>query len=399
MKSSAPHESGNKAPQTAPTSSGSWVGRGLSILITLGVALALLAFFQPPTKQRTEDFALGPYTSSYRAEIEGHPIHCSTLPGGPRCVDAAQHRGHKQAVLWLGNSQVHGVNAYAPGQATASVHLFEHFRRQGVEVQTFSQANANLQEHYVLFEWLRPQLPLAGVVVGLCYDDTREGNLRGGISPALDQQPVREGLGTTAFGRALLERHDERATAGDDAAALDGTLQARSEGALTGWLTENSGLWRARMAARSRVYVSLFQLRNATFNITPTSKRPKIPARYRDNLDALSAFLERAQAVKIPVQLYIAPIRNDLPLPYDMDDYRAFKTDTRALADRFGARWTDLEGIVPTADWGEKGTTRLGGGGEVDFMHFKATGHAKLADRLKPLIEALVAPSRPGGAP
>jgi len=203
----------------------------------------------------------------------------------------------------------------------------------------------------------------------------------------------------TTFGRALLARHDARATAGDDAAALDGTLQGRSEAAITDWLTENSALWRARMAARARVYVSLFQLRNAAFNITPTSKRPKIPARYRDNLDALAALLESARAHGVPVQLYIAPIRNDLPLPYDMADYRAFKDDTRALADRFGARWTDLEGVVPTADWGEKGATRLGGGGEVDFMHFKATGHAKLAAQLKPLIEAMVATPPTEGAP
>ena len=399
MQPSDAPESSDDTPSTSTSPKVVWLGRALRVAMTLGVALALIAFFQPPTKQGVEDFALGPYTSSYRAEIEGRPIHCSTLPSGEKCVAAAKVRGQDRAVLWLGNSQVHGVNAYAPGQDTAAVTLFEHFRGRGVEVQTFSQANANLQEHYVLFEWLRPQLPLAGVVVGLCYDDTREGNLRGGIAPALDESPVRAGLAKTVFGRALLERHDEKATAGDDAAALDGTLQARSEAALTGWLMEHSALWRARTAARGRVYVSLFQLRNAAFNITPTSKRPKIPARYRDNLDALAAFLERAQAEGVPVQLYIAPIRNDLPLPYDMDDYRAFKDDTRALAERFGARWADLEGVVPTADWGQKGTTRLGGGGEVDFMHFKATGHARLAAHLTPLIEALVATPPTEGAP
>jgi lysophospholipase L1-like esterase len=385
--------SGAIEPPPSPQETSSrlrWVWRLGRLAITLAVAALLMVFFQPPTKKKLEDLALGPYTSSVRAKVEGQPIHCSTLATGEACLAAARARNLPRAVLWLGNSQVHGVNRYAPGEKTAAARLFDTFRPRGVEVQTFSQANANLQEHYVLFEWLQGQLPLAGVVVSLCYDDTREAALRAGVSPALDRDAVRRGLKTTAFGRVLLEKHGAKGSSGDDNAGLAGTLQARSEAALTGWLEDHSTIWKARAKSRARVYVSLFKLRNAAFGITATSKRPKIPARYRDNLAALAAFLERARTLRIPVQLIIAPIRNDLPLPYDMGDYRAFKKDTQALAAKHGARWSDLEGVVPTADWGEKGATGLGGGGEVDFMHFKATGHAKLAAHLAPLISDIV---------
>lgn len=379
--------------------SDSWFSRLLRVGLSIGVAVLLFTFFQPPPHQKSaEDLALGPYTSSYRATAAGLPIHCSTLKSGAECIKAAQQRGQNQTVLWFGNSQVHGINAYQAGQQSAAERLFQHFKPHNIELLTFSQANANLQEHYVLLEWVQAQLPITGLVIGLCYDDTREGDIRAGIKPALDHPETRIGLSQTKFGLTLLTRYNGDQTK-DNSQSKPNTLQIRSEAFITTWLTDHSSTWRARTTARNQIFTSLFLLRNSVFNITPTSKRPKLPARYRDNLNALEALLVRSQSLNISVQLYIAPIRNDLPLPYDMNDYRIFKAETQQLAQKYGAHWTDLESIVPTPDWGEKGNTSLGGGGEVDFMHFKASGHHKLADHLKPLITQLTRASDLKDAP
>ncbi len=51
--------------------------------------------------------------------------------------------------LWLGNSQIHAINRFSPGEETASPELHRLFFRLNHYFLTFSQANANLQEHYL----------------------------------------------------------------------------------------------------------------------------------------------------------------------------------------------------------------------------------------------------------
>ena len=68
-------------------------------MVTLGVAIFFLYFFQPTHKRKAEDYALGKSTSSYRAKVNGLPIHCSTLTTGQECIEAAKTRGKEKTVL------------------------------------------------------------------------------------------------------------------------------------------------------------------------------------------------------------------------------------------------------------------------------------------------------------
>ena len=103
---------------------------------------------------------------------------------------------------------------------------------------------------------------------------------------------------------------------------------------------------------------------------------------------AFDQLLADAAADGTHVIAYIPPLRQDVAPPYVPAEYARFKAATRALAERRGATWIDLDRVVPGPLWGTKTAPRLGGGVELDFMHFQAPGHVAVARALTPLIEA-----------
>ena len=100
------------------------------------------------------------------------------------------------------------------------------------------------------------------------------------------------------------------------------------------------------------------------------------------NLQALKAIVQSANEQGIKLLLYIAPLRNDVKIPYDLEQYENFKAEIQLIAEKNRVNFTSLESLIPAALWGTKGATTLGGGQELDFMHFQGGGHQLLADKL-----------------
>ncbi len=362
----------------------------ISSVATLAVACVVFALLHPPPKVRFADFALGPGTSSMRASVDGIPVHCGGVTDGTSCVDAAKDR---PVVLWLGNSQLHGVNQLRPGQENAAPQVYRALRDEGLHAMTFSQGNANLQEHLALFEWVRRRTRLETVLLALCFDDLRETGLRPGISEVLADAEVNAALGASAVGRSIISAA-RTAGGGGELAGLDQTVQQQVEAAASEWLADHFPPWAMRQRTRTGMQTRLYQLRNTVFRITPHTKRRMIPSRHARNLAALEQLLASARDAGVRVVTYIAPIRTDHPLPYDATVYALFKRKARALAQRYNARLLDLETLVPPQWWGRKRAVRGGQGEfELDFMHFQAPGHALLATAV---IETLR--GRPGVA-
>ena len=84
---------------------------------------------------------------------------------------------------------------------------------------------------------------------------------------------------------------------------------------------------------------------------------------------------------------YIAPLRSDAERPYIAAEYEAFKQDTAAIAAEAGARFLDLEPLVPNEFWGQKDSTSLDGAAEIDFMHFQSPGHELLARTIETAVQ------------
>jgi hypothetical protein len=356
----------------------------------LSLALLLVLFGGEKTDFE-EASAFGAQTTSVYASIEGHPIHCSGGHDANHCIAGARARKAQRSVLWLGNSQVHAVNQWEKGQTNAAPILFEALNTHDLDLLTFSQPNANLQEQYVLFEYLIKQLPIRALILPVVFDDLREEGLREDIASLAHD--TTSALSKTKIGRKLLAT-TQGTGQNEDTAGIRQTIQERTEKSLNSWLSSNSRLWEARPEMRGKLFTNLYLARNSLLGIKATSKRKIIRGRYTANLSALEEILITAKANDIRVVLYIVPLRNDVETPYVQDEYNHFKSNLETLATKFGSRYANLENLVPAKLWGVKAATGLGKESEIDFMHFQSEGHQLLAHKLKQLVIEILPSSR-----
>jgi hypothetical protein len=361
-----------------------------SVFLTLapyGVALIVLIItyalgFQGK-QSNFEELALGKNTHSFYAKHGGFPIHCSDLRDAQQCLDGFRERGGQQAVLWLGNSQLHAINQYRVGDKSGAAILFPLLKQGGLDLLTFSQPNANLQEHYVLFTHLQTRLPLRLLILPLVFDDTREDGTRADVATALRDVSTSVALEKTDIGRRILAKNLANAAENsEETAGLAHTVQDHVERAINSWLSSSIPAWSDRPEMRGSIFVGLYKLRNYFFGIKATTKRRFIKSRYAENLLALQSILSRASDKNINVLMYVVPLRNDVQPPYDQFEYDRFKKDVKELAEAEHALLLNLENLVPAEYWGRKDSTTLIDDAELDFMHFQSLGHKLLADEL-----------------
>lgn len=344
-------------------------------------------------QQDFAQLALGDETQAFFASVDGQAIHCLDLNDAPACLAGYRARGSRPLAVWLGNSQIHAVNQLQPGQQSAPALLHERLARDGFDLLAFSQPNANLQEHLVLFTYLLQHLPVRVLVLPLVFDDLRETGLRAGIASALRDPGVDERLGHSEVGRRILAGQGQQGD--DELAALHETVQESSEAALTAWLEVHSDLWAARPQVRGALFNDLYNLRNTVFGIDAQSKRRMIPGRMQVNLAAAEELLRMAADAGVRVVTYTVPLRNDVEVPYVASEYAVFKRRVARMSAEAGAIHADLESLVPASLWGSKRATDLDGKAELDFMHFQAGGHVLLARAIGDLVEPLLEGPRP----
>lgn len=364
------------------------IQRFVSVLMATVLALGGLYTLRPRHETRFDQLALGSENTALFGTVQGLQIHCGTSPPIDNCLTNVGQ--NDPLVLWIGNSQLHAINQYQPGQEVAPALLFRKVDDRHVQVRTVSFPNLNLQELYVVYEYVASRQAPAVLLLSLVFDDLREEGLRSEIAALLlADQSIRVNLERMDFGRSILSRNSfagsvtkETELEDPDLAGLRLTVQENAERTLTTWLSAHSELWRARPQLRGHFFNYLYQLRNTLLGISATTKRRLIPGRYRENLRALRATLEAARSHKTQVLLYIAPIRNDIAGPNIESEYTTFKAEAAALASEHSATLINLENLVPGSHWGSKETTNLGGKLELDFMHFQASGHEILASQL-----------------
>jgi hypothetical protein len=357
------------------------LGTPIIIGVILAISVLMAGFYGKKTN--FDELALGKETHAQYASLDGIPIHCKHLEDAHLCLEGVQQRNLSKSGLWLGNSQVHAVNQFQSGQENAPPILFRLLQKIDIDLITFSQPNASLQEHYVLFEYLKKRLPVQFLILPVVFDDLRENTLRLEIAQALADADTNTALAQTDIGRIILAEHGDLTDVNKDMAALKNTIQEHSETTLNNWLDKHSSLWALRSEIRGTLLTYIHVLRNTVFGIKATSKRRVIQGRYLANMAALSAIIESAKASNINILLYIVPLRNDVDIPYVAEEYNSFKKEIKQLAINKEIKFTNLENLVPGQLWGLKGSTTLGGDEqELDFMHFQAVGHQLLANAL-----------------
>lgn len=354
----------------------------LWIPIIVGTISSLILLSLDLLKDGTdfEQSALGRETTSVFSEVGGEKIHCSDLEDGASCLSGYNKNGYKKDVaLWLGNSQLHAINQYRRGDENAPAILHRMLSQKGHYLVTYSQPNANLQEHYLLFEYIKSKLPIKLLILPVVFDDTREDGIRSKMTIAMQDANTRNALLGTEEGERIINSIQDASGQNNDLAALSNTVQEKVERSINTWLEEESVLWRSRSELRGQLYVALYRLRNTVFGIKATTKRRIIRGRYNKNMTSLKEILESAKNSNISTLVYIVPIRGDVEAPYDLSEYRKFKKDIETIASRADSTFVNMESVIPAKLWGTKDGTSIAGDTEIDFMHFQAAGHSLMA--------------------
>ena len=359
----------------------------LSLPLFVGVVLGVCSLYAITwdfsSEDKFEELALGQENTSSYATVDQAQVHCADLTDVHQCInDYNKINSAENVVLWLGNSQLHAINQKNPGDLTASAILHREAKTESKYILTFSQPNANLQEHYLLFEYISNRVPVTILILPVVFDDMRETGIRPNLIEAFNNQKVSFHLKKTKIGRKLVSENGNQDAAGNDLAALDDTFQEWSEKYLNAKLEIFWNIWEQRPTFRGNFLGNLYLFRNWVFGITPSSTRRMMPGRYIMNMDALKATVKSANEQGIKVILYIVPLRNDTKVPYDLEQYGKFKSEIKLISQRYKAKFVNLESLVPARFWGTKNSTTLGDEQELDFMHFQASGHKLLADAL-----------------
>ena len=358
---------------------------GISILIGLLMGILLLNFFLPKkgSEIRLEEFALGENTKKSMASVGNINIHCNDLKDLNLCIEGHKvDKNNSPVILWLGNSQLHAINQYQPGNETAAPQIFRILKEYNFHTLTLSQANANLQEHYLLFAYLLDRLPIKTLILPIVFDDMRENEIRKDIKGVLKDQASFKRINLTLSGKSLISRLKYNNLDEHKSNFLKDTKQTEFEDLLDEQLGDIWPLWNKREILRGELFGKLYLLRNSIFGIKATTTRKMIRGNYFKNIHAYQDILKLALDNKVKVLVYIPPIRNDIKIPYDFKEYNKFKNEIKNIAEEYNVYFSSLEDLIPSEFWGRKASTNLKRDEELDFMHFQAEGHRLLAEAI-----------------
>jgi hypothetical protein len=345
-----------------------------------------------------EDLALGEETTRFLAKDSANrPMHIVEMNGEEQALlKTWSESGKDSVVLVLGNSQTHSINQIKPKDEIYVSSLGKHYESRGYKVFCHSIPNASLQEFLVMFEYWKHQLPVKLLLLPVFMDDLREDGLRDVFFNGLIAKQFRIGDSTAPIAKKLngeLSKFHASTASGEtatdeDMKALHETVQENVERKMNDWLDAHFFAWAYRPTVRGELFNGLYNFRNTLFGIDASTKRKMIPARMETNLRALEQILASASSSGVKAIVYIPPIRHDVPLPYDENEYISFKEAVRSRVGAQHAAFADLDTLVPGQYWGMKNSTNASGKKELDYMHFQYAGHKLLSDALVPLIDS-----------
>ena len=329
----------------------------------------MLIVLYSSTDLSPEEFALGDETKSYYAlDSNNKKIHFSNM-------DEIEFTDNSELIIFLGNSQTHGVNQYVKGNSNYVEILSKKYPNKNI--YAISIPNGSLTEFYIISTYLISNFNIKKIILPVFFDDTRESNVRTEIISFFDSKNQYN------FDDIMELMPNKNITESDNIAST----QDKSEEFLNNLFEKNS-IWKKRESLRVQVFTFLYKLRNTVFFITPSSKRYKIEESYNKNINSLIKLIDLCDLNDVNLDIYIPPIRNDVEIPYDNLEYNAFKLKIKEILNvKKDFRYLNFENIIPGKYWGMKSSTNLLKTKEYDFMHFNFQAHKILADSLQILLK------------
>ena len=365
--------------------------------IIIGIVLGII-FMSSGKSEATkfEDAALGKGTVSYYAEDgNSNKVHYMPKQDVNLFIAGVSPYLKNKTVLYLGNSQSHSINQKEGKDNTMSGYLFNELLDSSITFLSASLPNANLQEHYLLYNYFASTIPnLKLLVIPIFMDDLRETGIResyfkdfsdGGFLINKNTDLAIE-INNDLKSFHSSKNKDTTEANNKDYNALKETTQDIVERTINKNLKRNFLFWRNRENIRGEYFITLYKTRNTVLNISSQSTRKMIKNRYDKNINALKLIIEQAKKNNTKVILIIPPLRQDIKYPYDKEEYQKFKLEIKKIAKESVVTYINIDNIIDGKYWGYAASTQLFKEKDYDFMHFQAEAHQIFSDSLKPYI-------------
>lgn len=323
-------------------------------------------------RQNFDDFALGDKTKPVHEKLNNQKLSFLNFTVDENTTKELLYN-NKPFLLSFGNSQSDTINQYKPGID----HLFIYYLARkylNFNVINLNAPNSNLQEMFLGVVNAKRIFgsKINTVFIPCVFDDTREDGIRTEIDSLIKEN--KSVLNKYPSGKLMIEGIKEDKAKEENFSDI--LLKYKAENMLNDFLEEHSKIYASRGAIRSLLNTQLYFFRNWVFGIKPTTKRKKIDVAYSRNLIALKDIASFCESHDIKLFFYIAPLRQDIEMPYVKSEYDNFKKDVSEIHQTY-----NLENIVPGKYWGETN------GDWVDFMHFRGEGHILLAKELEKILK------------
>lgn len=359
----------------------------LPLLLGAVIALTLLQLARTHIFTKLDEAAFGRDTQNVLAQVNGASVSCMYASDSQECVSGYEKSGSPPAILWLGNSQLAAINRYKVGDSTASSILHKKMLERGYYVVTYSEPNANLYEHGVVFSAVEPKFKTRLLILPIFLDKIREQGIRPAVAAFLDDPLARARIEASPLW-PIVAPNLAAVKQVNTTAKVDVPFHVSFEAELNATLAQFSGLWRDRTTLKGEIYVGLFRLRNKILGINAQTKRKVDAAVYREKMNALASILKDANDRGVRVLLYIPPYRQDIEGPNVAAEYAMLKRDVEVLAKKYKSNFVDIDNIVPGEEWATVVDTVFGTE-DYDFVHFTADGHRRHAEALDAVLRQM----------
>lgn len=349
------------------------------------LALGLLLFLcmsYLSSSFKADEVGLGRNTTGHIARFNGK--HISGISNGIDSVEFFMTQQKKvendsNMGLWLGNSQLHSINYYQPGNRLAVEYANMYLTNQGVKqtVYQFSCPHLNFIEELIfLAETKNKQIVPKVLIIPITYRSFHFSTIRNELKNLAGYQSIESLVTDERLKNIYLyeKESDERGKL----ASKEKTWQDCSEETLNACLNDYFPFYSFRENTKS--FISFFPLQAIHFF---SDKTKDLNVKGKDetvalNKKALVTLLDYAKQNNINVILYQVPHPQDPNFFfYNKGAYLAFFKDIQKTSTSYpNTTFLDLSQLVELNLWG------ISNDGYKDTYHFKDKGHQLLGDTI-----------------
>lgn len=308
--------------------------------------------------------------------------------------DGFARESNRPAILYFGDSQTMALVDWRAGDLTAPQWLQIFLLRRLGEARApvvilGSQANLNMAELLVELvsatQWNPPVIHF--IIASLALKEWRRLSIRDSVAAEARAPEVQATLAN------LVESHpnlrDADAVLRPIVSPAVSSRALRESNSRPAYDHFNDDVQRffdilPMFAMRPYLYadvsVAYINARNWLLNIRTDTPRPVPAQAFRGSLELLRLALDYAQARKIPVALYLAPVREIYPNPNLPTDLEKFDKSVKMIAEKYNVVTLDYTDLVPNNLWTR--TPDDPHAADRDFAHFTGDAQKLVAQRL-----------------